>query len=86
MTSTISASFAYMNLPLGLQGMIGSNKHDAKLAKHFVHKKLSKKVQFLQTGNDELMKKVFTKARKFMKYDSKNFMTVDKDCVTNHKE
>jgi hypothetical protein len=31
MTSTSSASFAYMNLLLGLQGMIGSNKHDAKL-------------------------------------------------------
>jgi hypothetical protein len=30
----------------------------------------------LQTGNDELMKKVFTQARKFMKYDSENFMTV----------
>jgi hypothetical protein len=37
---------------------------------------LSKKVQFLQTGNDDLMKKVFTQARKFMKYDSDNFMTV----------
>jgi hypothetical protein len=65
-----------MNLPSALQGMIGSNKHDAKLAKHFVHEKLSKKVQFLQMGNDELMKKVFTQVRKFMKYDSENFMTV----------
>jgi hypothetical protein len=65
-----------MNLLLGLQGTIGSNKRDAKLAKHFVCKKLSKKVQFLQMGNDELMKKVFTQARKFMKYDSENFMTV----------
>jgi hypothetical protein len=27
-------------------------------------------------GNDELMKKVFTQARKFMKYDSENFITV----------
>jgi hypothetical protein len=76
MTSTSSALFAYMNLPLGLQGTIGSNKHDAKLAKHFNCEKLSKNLQFLQTGNDELMKKVFTQARKFMKYDSKNFMTV----------
>jgi hypothetical protein len=41
-----------------------------------VHEKLSKKVQFLQTGNDELMKKVFIQARNFMKYDSENFMTV----------
>jgi hypothetical protein len=62
MSSTSSALFAYMNLLPGLQGTIGSNKRDAKLAKHFVHKKLSKKVQFLQTGNDESMKKVFTQA------------------------
>ena len=76
MSSTGSPLFAYMNLPPGLQGTIDSNKHDAKLAKHFVHEKLSKKVQFLQMGNDELMKKVFIQARKFMKYDSENFMTV----------
>jgi hypothetical protein len=76
MSSTSSASFAYMNLPPGLQGMIGSNKHDAKLAKRLVCKKLSKKVQFLQMGNDELMNKEFTQARKFMKYDSENFMTM----------
>jgi hypothetical protein len=30
----------------------------------------------LQTGNDELMKKVFTQARKFMKYNSESFITV----------
>jgi hypothetical protein len=36
MTSTSSALLAYMNLTPGLQGMIGSNKHDAKLAKHFI--------------------------------------------------
>jgi hypothetical protein len=76
MTSTSSASFAYMNLLPGLQGTIGGNKCDAKLAKHFVHKKLSKKVHFLQTGNDELMKKAFTQARKFLKYNSENFMTM----------
>jgi hypothetical protein len=76
MTSTSSALFAYMNLSPGLQGMIGSNKCDVKLAKGFVHKKVCKKVQFLQMGNDELMKKEFTLARKFMKYDSENFMTV----------
>jgi hypothetical protein len=38
-------------------------------------------------GNDELMKKVFNQARKFMKYDSENFHDcVDKHCVTDHKE
>ena len=48
MSSTSSASFAYMKLLLGLQGTSGSNKCDAKLAKCFVYKKLSKMVQFLQ--------------------------------------
>jgi hypothetical protein len=76
MPSIGSPSFAYMNLLPGLQGTIGSNKHDAKLAKCFVHKKLSKKVQFLQMDNDELMKKVFIQARNFMKYNSENFITV----------
>jgi hypothetical protein len=71
-SSTSSASFTYMNLLPGLPGMIGSNKCEVKLAKHFIHQKLSKKVQFLQTGNVELIKKVFTQARKFMKYSSKN--------------
>jgi hypothetical protein len=50
MSSTSSALFAYMNLPPGLQGTLGSNKHDAKLAKGFVCEKLSKKVQFLQSN------------------------------------
>jgi hypothetical protein len=63
MSFTESPLFAYMNLLPGLQGMIGSNKCDAKLAKCFVCKKLSKKVQFLQISNDELMKKVFIQAR-----------------------
>ncbi len=69
MSSTGSPLFVYMNLPPGLQGMIGSKKCDAKLAKHFICKRLSKKVQFLQMGNDELIKKVFIQARKFMKYN-----------------
>jgi hypothetical protein len=55
---------------------LGSSRGDVKLAKHFVHEKLCKKVQFLQMGNDELMNKVFTQARKFTKYDSDNFMNV----------
>ncbi len=70
------ALFVYMKLPPGLPCTIGSNKCDAKLAKHFVCKKLSKKVQFLQMGNDELMKKVITQVRKFIKYNFENFMTV----------
>jgi hypothetical protein len=36
MSSTSSALFAYMNLPPGWQGTIGSNKSDVKLAKHLV--------------------------------------------------
>ncbi len=59
-----------------LQHRLGSSSWDVKLAKHFVHEKLCKKVQFLQMSNDELMKKVFNQARKFMKYDSDTFMNV----------
>ena len=75
------------NLPPALQHRLGSSSRDVKLAKYFVHEKLCKKVQFLQTGNDELMKKVFNQARKFMKYDSDTFMTcVVQDCFTSNQK
>jgi hypothetical protein len=56
--------------------MIGFTKRDKMLVKHFVHEVLSKKVQFLQTGNDELMNRAYKQARKYMQYDSNSFMTV----------
>jgi hypothetical protein len=40
-----------------------------RLAKHFVQEKLSKKVQFLQPNNDDVMKKKYTMARKYMNYE-----------------
>jgi hypothetical protein len=73
-SSTMGTSIT--ELPPALRQRLGSSRGDVKLAKHFIHEKLCKKVQFLQTGNDELMNKVFTQARKFMKYDSDNFMNV----------
>ena len=70
---TSESSFDYVNLPLALRDTFGSSKRDVKLAKHFVREKLSKKVQFLQTGNLDLMKKVFTMAAKYMKYSKEDF-------------
>jgi hypothetical protein len=46
------------------------------LAKHFVWQKLSKKVQFLQPNNDDMIKKVYTMAWKYMKYDADDFSSV----------
>jgi hypothetical protein len=40
-----------------------------RLAKHFVWEKLSKKVQFLQPNNDDVMKKKYAMARKYMNYE-----------------
>jgi hypothetical protein len=47
-----------------------------RLAKHFVHEKQSKKVQFLQPSNDDMMKKVYAMAQKFMNYDANDFSSV----------
>jgi hypothetical protein len=47
-----------------------------RLAKHFVQEKLSKKVQFLQPNNDDMMKKVYVMAWKHMNYDANNFSSV----------
>jgi hypothetical protein len=46
------------------------------LAKHFVREKLSKKVQFLQPNNDDMMKKVYTMAQRYMNYDADDFSSV----------
>jgi hypothetical protein len=54
-----------MQLLPALLSRLGSNNGDVKPAKHFVREKLCKKVQFLQLGNDELMKN-----------DSDSFMNV----------
>jgi hypothetical protein len=49
---------------------------DVRLAKHFVREKLSKKVQFLQLNNDDMMKKVYVMAWKYMNYDANDFSSV----------
>jgi hypothetical protein len=46
------------------------------LAKHFVREKLSKKVQFLQPNNDDMMKKVYAMAQMYMNYDANDFSSV----------
>jgi hypothetical protein len=46
------------------------------LAKRFVQEKLSKKVQFLQPNNDDMMKKVYAMARRYMNYDADDFSSI----------
>jgi hypothetical protein len=47
-----------------------------RLAKRLVREKLSKKVQFLQPNNDDMMKKVYAMAWKYMNYDANDFSSV----------
>jgi hypothetical protein len=70
-------AFQFDTFPTALQNAIGQGaKSDVRLAKHFVWEKLSKKVQFLQPNNDELMKKVYAMAWRYMKYDANDFSSV----------
>jgi hypothetical protein len=60
-------AFQFDAFPTALQNAIGQGaKLDVRLAKHFVREKLSKKVQFLQLNNVDMMKKVYTMAQKYM--------------------
>jgi hypothetical protein len=60
-----------------LQNAIGQGaKSDVRLEKCFVQEKLSKKVQFLQPNNDNMMKKVYTMARRYMNYDADDFSCI----------
>jgi hypothetical protein len=60
-----------------LQNAIGQGgKSDVRLAKGFVREKLSRKVQYLQLSNDDMMKKVYTMAWKYMNYDANEFSSV----------
>jgi hypothetical protein len=52
-----------------------------RLAKHFVWEKLSNKVQFLQPNNDDMMKKVYAMARKYMNYDADDFSSISTKVV-----
>jgi hypothetical protein len=66
-------------IPFGLHciNAIGQDgKLDVRLAKRFVREKLSKKVQFVQPNNDDMMKKVYAMAWKYMNYDANDFSSV----------
>jgi hypothetical protein len=70
-------AFQFDTFPTALQNAIGQGgKSDVRLAKHFVQEKLSKKVQFLQPNNDDMMKKVYAMAWKYMNYDADDFSSV----------
>jgi hypothetical protein len=63
--------------PTALQNVIGQGaKLDVRLAKCFVQEKLRKKVQFLQPNNDDMMKKVYAMAQRYMNYDAEDFSSV----------
>jgi hypothetical protein len=70
-------AFQFDTFPTALQNAIGQGaKSDVRLAKRFVREKLSKKVQFLQPNNDDMMKKVYAMARRYMNYDADDFSSV----------
>jgi hypothetical protein len=70
-------AFQFDTFPTALQNAIGQGgKLDVRLAKHFVRDKLSKKVPFLQLNNDDMMKKVYAMAQKYMNYDANDFSSV----------
>jgi hypothetical protein len=70
-------AFQFETFPTALQNAIGQGgKLDVRLEKHFVREKLSKKVQFLQPNNDDMMKKVYTMAWKYMSYNANDFSSV----------
>jgi hypothetical protein len=70
-------AFHFDTFATALQNAIGQGgKSDVRLAKCFVREKLSKKVQFLQPNNDDMMKKVYDMAQKYMNYDADDFSSV----------
>jgi hypothetical protein len=70
-------AFQFDTFLTALQNTIGQGgKPDVRLAKRFVWEKLSKKVQFLQPNNDDMMEKVYTMAWKYMNYNADDFSSV----------
>jgi hypothetical protein len=70
-------AFQFDTFLIALQNAIGQGaKLDVRLAKCFVPEKLSKKVQFLQPNNDDMMKKVYAMAWKYMNYDGNDFPSI----------
>jgi hypothetical protein len=70
-------AFQFDTFLTALQNAIGQGaKSDVRLAKRFVREKLSKKVQFLQPNNDDMMKKVYAMAWRYMNYDADDFSSI----------
>ena len=70
-------AFQFDTFPTALQNAIGQGaKLDVRLAKRFVREKPSKKVQFLLPNNDDMMKKLYVMAWKYMNYDADEFSSV----------
>jgi hypothetical protein len=70
-------AFQFDTFLTALQNAIGQGaKSNVRLAKCFVREKLSKKVQFLQPNNDDMMKTVYAMAQKYMNYDADDFSSV----------
>jgi hypothetical protein len=70
-------AFQFDTFLTALQNAIGQGATlDVRLAKRFVWEKLSKKVQFLQPNNDDMMKKVYAMARRYMNYDADDFSSI----------
>jgi hypothetical protein len=72
-----ATAFQFDTFPPALQNAIGQGaKLDVRLAKLFVREKLSKKVQFLQPNNDDMIKKVYVMAWRYMNYDADDFSSI----------
>jgi hypothetical protein len=70
-------AFQFDTFPTALQNVIGQGgKSDVRLAKRFVREYLSKKVQFLQPSNDDMMKTVYAMAWKYMNYNVNEFSSI----------
>jgi hypothetical protein len=70
-------AFQFDTFLTALQNAIGQDgKSDVRLAKLFVREKLSKKEQFLQPNNDNMMKKVYVMALKYMNYNANDFSSI----------
>jgi hypothetical protein len=70
-------AFQFDAFPTALQNAIGQGaKSDVRLAKRFVWEKLSKKEQFLQPNNDDMMKKVYAMIWKYMNYNANDFSSI----------
>jgi hypothetical protein len=70
-------AFQFDTFPTALQNAIEQcGESDLRLAKRIVREKLSKKVHFLQPNNDDMMKKVYAMAWKYMNYDANDFSSV----------